>query len=112
MDATANQAKQEAAALRDRRRHDRVGVSWLATLRLASGMFECLIINLSPGGAKIKLSGHVTLLPGEGASLVVGKFGTFRADAVWRRADCVGLSFRDPPETVTAAFGKVLAHVS
>lgn len=111
MDAVPDQAKEEAA-LHNRRRHDRVSVSWLATLRLASGMFECLIINLSPGGAKIKLSGRVALSVGEGASLVVGKFGTFRADAIWRRADCVGLSFRDPPETVTAAFGKVLAQVS
>jgi hypothetical protein len=111
MDAIAEHAKQKAA-LRDRRRHERVGVSWLATLRLPSGVFECLIINLSPGGAKIKLSERVALAPGEGASLVVDKFGTFRADAVWRRANCVGLSFRDPPETVTAAFGKALAPVS
>jgi PilZ domain len=111
MDALPEQAKDDAA-LRDRRRHDRVRVGWLATLRLPSGLFECLIINLSPGGAKIKLSEGVALAPGEAAALVVGKFGTFRADTVWRRADTVGLSFRDPPETVTAAFGEVLASVS
>ena len=110
MDATAATAKPaQTAALSERRRHARVGVSFIATLRLAAGgVAECLVIDLSRGGAKIALGEALTLAPADTVGLVVEKFGTFRAETVWRRGVFVGLRFREPPETIAAAFGNFL----
>jgi len=109
MEATATATPNAAPALHERRQWKRVSVSWLASLRLSGGgVAECLVIDLSAGGAKVALVEPLSLAPPDTVGLVVEKFGTFRAEIVWRRSVFAGLRFRDPPETVQAAFRSFL----
>jgi PilZ domain len=93
----------------DRRRHKRIAIMWMATLKIASGFFECLVIDLSCGGAKLSLPRPLALQPGDAVTLVFDGHGTFRAEAVWLRGSFAGVRFLEPAETVAAAFGDILA---
>jgi len=101
-------AKPAHAAAIERRRHRRVGLSWLATLRFSGGLYDCLVIDLSLGGAKVRLGEDMALAPADLVGLVIDKIGAFRAETVWRRGNFVGLRFQDPPESIAAAFGSLL----
>lgn len=107
--ATPQTAGNPAVLPHERRLHPRIGVMWMATLRSASGLVECIVLDVSCGGAKLALSTPITLRPGAGATLVIEGFGSFRASGVWQRQDYVGIRFLDPPETIARAFPGVLA---
>jgi len=85
----------------ERRRHPRVGVMLMAALRSANGMFDCIVLDISRGGAKLTLGEPHAI--GNAVSLVLGGFGTFRAQPVWQRGDVMGIRFLDPPETIANA---------
>lgn len=108
MEAASITAKPVRAVPVERRRHKRVGLSWLATLRISGGLYDCLVIDLSLGGAKVALGENMALAPADQVTLVIDKIGAFRAEAVWRRGAFAGLRFRDPPETVAATLGSHL----
>lgn len=86
----------------ERRRHARVGVMLMATLRAASGFLDCMVVNLSRGGAKIMLNGPETLE--RAVSLVLESGSLLRAEVVWQRDQVAGLRFLDGPEAVATAF--------
>jgi PilZ domain len=101
----AQAASVERTALEERRQHPRVGVSFLASLRHgAGGATECLVIDLSLGGAKVAFTEPVSLAPGEAVALEIEKFGTFRAETMWRRGVFAGLRFQEPPASIATAF--------
>jgi PilZ domain len=108
--ATAPSAAPAAApAPSERRRFARVSVSFFGTVRLAGGgASECLIIDLSLGGAKVVLSDPLPLAPADALALEIEKFGAFRATAVWRRGVFAGIRFLEAPETLASAFGSFL----
>lgn len=56
----------------------------------------CEIIDLSAGGAKLKISKAGTLT-GE-VTLKIGDLGPYRADVVWSRPPHMGVKFLDSPE--------------
>jgi hypothetical protein len=85
----------------DRRRHARVGVMLMATLRATGGLYDCMVLDISRGGAKLTLGEPHAV--GSAVSLVLGGFGTFRAEPVWQRGEILGLRFLDPPEAIAAA---------
>jgi hypothetical protein len=93
----------------ERRRFERVSVSFFGTVRLAAGgVCECLVIDLSRGGAKIVLGEALPIASADALALEIEKFGVFRAEAVWRRGTFLGIRFCEPPETVGAAFRNFL----
>jgi len=100
-------ATTEAVAA-DRRRHPRVGVMWMSTLQVQRAFYDCIVIDLSRGGAKLVFAEPHDFAPGTSVALVIERFGTFRAETVWRRASLAGIRFLDPPETIAAAFRDVL----
>src|SRR3546814_17154008 len=75
-----------------RRRYLRRSVLWPGTLTCCHRQFDCTILNMSLGGAKIALSdardcaGSVTLLG--------DRFAGLPATVVWRRGRLVGLQFK------------------
>jgi hypothetical protein len=102
-----------AAAPAERRRHERISVSFFGTVRLTAGRSaECLVVDLSAGGAKIMLGEHLAIAPADPVGLEIEKFGAFRAEAVWRRGTFVGLRFSEPPEAVAAAFKNFLPRAN
>jgi len=107
MDATATSSRQHAAAApAERRRHQRVGTMWMATLQSTGALYECMVIDLSRGGAKLMLPHEQPMA--EIRALAVGGFATLRAKLAWQRGAFVGVQFLDPPETVAATFRNML----
>jgi len=90
----------------ERRRARRIGVMWMATLRSSNGFAECVVIDISRGGAKLKLA-SAEPLP-SAVSLVFDAYGCFRAETVWQRADIAGLRFLEAPDEIGAAFAGIL----
>jgi hypothetical protein len=91
----------------DRRRHKRKPVLWSARIEGRGAPSECIILDLSLGGAKIRASGpqvpthqHVTL--------VIDRFGAIRAEVAWSRMGHMGLRFTDSPEHVAHIVGNTL----
>jgi hypothetical protein len=92
----------------ERRRHQRAGVMIMATLRTGRGFIECMVLDLSSGGAKLAFGEEIVLPPGHAVALIIGRIGTFRAQAVWQRTTFTGIRFLDPPETIAQALGDML----
>jgi len=103
MDGTAR-AKTDVTSpsAAERRRHARVGVMLMASLRSTNGIYDCMVLDISRGGAKLTLGEPQTLPPT--VTLVLGGFGTFRAQTVWQHNEIVGIRFDDTPEAIAQAF--------
>lgn len=91
----------------ERRAHPRRPVRHAARIALAahslSGRLEdhgrwqeCLIEDISPGGAKITVQALHEL--GADVHLEIGRFGRFAAQIAWRGEKELGLRFTDGPE--------------
>lgn len=92
----------------DRRRHQQVGVMIMATLRAPRGFFDCMVLDLSSGGAKLAINEPIALPQGDTVALIIARVGTFRAQAVWQRTSFAGIRFLDPPEAIAQALGDIL----
>ncbi|HZT52000.1 MAG TPA: PilZ domain-containing protein [Stellaceae bacterium] len=86
----------------ERRRHARAGVMLMASLRSATGIFDCMVLDISRGGAKLMLTEPHELSPA--VTLVLQGFGSFRAQQVWRHGEVVGIRFVDAPDAIAGAF--------
>jgi hypothetical protein len=73
-----------------------------ATLITAQGSFDCRVLNLSAGGAKLECAQSVA--EGESLTLSVPAIGTFSGTAIWRAEGCFGVRF-DTDATKSAALG-------
>jgi hypothetical protein len=92
----------------ERRRHQRAGVMMMATLRAGRRFFDCMVLDLSSGGAKLAFGEEIVLPLGDPVALIIGQIGTFRAQSVWQRTTFTGIRFLDPPEVVALALGEML----
>jgi len=93
---------------RDRRRSTRVGVMIMATLRATRGFFDCMVLDVSVGGAKLAMGDHVVLTTGLNATLIMTPYGALRAQVVWQRLSIAGIRFLDPPAEVAAMLGDLV----
>ena len=71
---------------------------------------DCVILNLSLGGAMVRFS--ETLADGAAVTLSVSRAGAFRAEAVWQTGKTLGLQFFDAPERVAGVIGDTLADTA
>jgi hypothetical protein len=85
------------------RRFRRKSVILASTLETPRGTVQCVALDLSLGGARIRVQERLD--PLEQVTLVLAKFGRFPAQVVWRNAVEAGLQFCDPPEEVAKRFG-------
>lgn len=94
---------------RERRRHGRAHLLWPARLRCGEAAVECVVLNLSLNGAKLRRLGGPPAggapLAGEGerVGLDLGERGCFPARVVWRREGKVGLQFDQAPSEIARA---------
>ena len=88
---------------KERRRFRRRSVILASILETRQGTVQCVALDLSLGGARIRV--HERLEPLEQVTLVLGKFGRFPGHVVWRIAADAGLQFSDPPEEIAVRFG-------
>jgi len=75
----------------ERRRNTRKRVLLGAVLDTGGRSFECVVVNLSLGGARIHSS--EPFLPGQKVTLELQRFGSFEATVIWQRERSCGLRF-------------------
>jgi hypothetical protein len=92
---------------KEQRRHIRKRVLWAAKLETQDGVFDCIVLNVSRSGAKLRLKSPIA--PQTTAELVLGSFGKLAAEIVWQRSDKMGIRFRTPPEEVATIIGQALS---
>jgi len=76
----------------------RLRANWPAEMRYGGTRIPCHVIDISIGGAKLKVVG---VLPDNSTRvwLVVGAIGPIAAEPVWRKREMLGLRFlQDQPE--------------
>jgi hypothetical protein len=94
-------------AMRDQwkefRRFRRKSVILASTLETPRGTVQCVALDLSLGGARIRVVEK--LEPLEQVTLVLRKFGRFAGQVVWRNSTEAGIQFDGAPEEVAQRFG-------
>jgi hypothetical protein len=95
-----------SASPEDRRIHKRKPVLWAARVETFAGAAECIILDLSLGGAKLR--GQAKVAAKQPVTLVIDRFGALRAEVVWARSGHMGLRFTDEPEQVAHILGSTL----
>ncbi len=98
---------QEDAEL-NRRQYKRTSAILSGTLFHDNRVDDCVIFNLSLGGAMVRFS--ETLADGAAVTLSVSRVGALRAEAVWQTGKTLGLRFFDAPERVAGVIGDALSH--
>lgn len=88
------------------RRFRRKAVILASKLETDRGVLDCVALDLSLGGARLRLDQNVEIL--ERVTLVLAKFGRFPSEIVWRNAREAGLQFREAPEQIARRFGTAI----
>ena len=104
---TAPISEEDAAALR---RSVRKRVLWAAKLARGAKRFDCVVVDLSLGGARIHCSQPVS--KGEMVTLVLDRLGALRAEIVWQEEQSIGLHFVDDAKTIADLIGNRLPLVT
>ena len=82
------------------RRFDRSDLQLQAKLNQGEASHACHIVNISAGGAKLRLAADAPLEDGVEVVLDLDRLGSFPATAVWRTEQQLGIQFRLPPEAM------------
>ena len=108
--ADSTQTEQQAAhdPWQEKRRHRRSAVIWPATVSTPDGERPCTVMNLSLGGARIK----VARLPAADVALNlrIAGVGQFPGRVAWLKGDGAGVEFSIAPEVAVRSIGRALQH--
>lgn len=94
----------------EHRKFPRTNVVWEGKLETCGEVHDCIVLNLSANGAKLKLETPVTGHHWSGV-LTIPKLGSFKAKVVWttpKGSNELGLTFQDPPAAVALALADAL----
>ncbi|HEV2551521.1 MAG TPA: PilZ domain-containing protein [Stellaceae bacterium] len=94
------------AAMRERRRHDRRSLLWTATIEVRGKRFEGTIVDLSPGGARLRFDAALT--QGDELNLILKELDVLGGRVVWQREGEAGIQFMLAPEEITARIERKL----
>jgi hypothetical protein len=86
--------------IEERRRHERKPVLWAATVEIRGKRCEGLIVDLSPGGARLRFDAEAET--GDELLLVLDQFDTFGAKVIWQYDGEAGIHFVAAPADVAA----------
>ena len=89
----------ESADLNERQRHPRTAVFCPGELASAEQAWDCEILDISAGGAKIRLA--TPLDPAAELSLTIGSHGTLPVQVMWQNGQYLGVAFLCDLETST-----------
>ncbi|HXZ00874.1 MAG TPA: PilZ domain-containing protein [Stellaceae bacterium] len=93
--------------LKERRRFERKQLFWAASVEVRGQRFEGMIVDLSPGGARMTFDAPVAA--GDELTLVLKHLDELGAKVVWQREGEAGLQFLLAPEEVAAKLQQTLA---
>lgn len=90
----------------DRRDHPRFTVVWTGRIQMQPKPVECVILNISANGAKLRVFSHVDL-PAD-FTVTVDRFGDFPAQLVWSDGRSAGVQFIGDPKRISEIFATAL----
>lgn len=95
---------QSATQSRDGRRSDRMRTFMAAKVSFSNGQstVDCTIRNISDGGAKLQISGGITL-PGEFDLIIPQRHVNRRVRLCWRNDEFCGVAFLDAGDPMSGA---------
>lgn len=93
-------------SLKERRRFERKSLLWAATVEIRGQRFEGMIVDLSPGGARMTFDASVDA--GDELTLVLKHLDELGAKVVWQREGEAGLQFLLAPDEVAAKLHQAL----
>ncbi len=83
----------------------------LVGARIKGGEFwhDCLLINVSVSGAKLKIDSNSSFSKGENVRLEIGHFGEFGGVIAWQNSQEVGVRFaHNPSELAEVVIGMAM----
>ncbi|MBL8837478.1 MAG: PilZ domain-containing protein [Alphaproteobacteria bacterium] len=92
----------------EKRRHRRSAVIWPAVVTTPDGERKCTVLNLSVGGARIKIDDLARA--DVSVQLRIVGVGRFPSRVAWQRNDSVGLEFSLAPEVAAFAIKHALQN--
>jgi len=98
--------EREAEHMNQRRAHERKNAQWKGSIVLSEGALNCVVNDLSLGGARVGLVGW--LRKKRHVRLDIEKNASFNADVVWHGIGMVGLRFTDDPAYIAGTLGPLL----
>lgn len=96
-------------SIMEQRRYRRCAVLWSACVFSGGRTMDAVVLNLSVGGARIRLPNPAVL--DDRATLSINRFGDFAGRLVWRHETEFGLEFLDPAERILDKFGDTLPRI-
>src|ERR1700691_3402429 len=99
----ANGHAADEAMWDEKRRHKRKPVLWSARVECDTSQAQCIILDLSLGGAKLRVAPQAKAR--ERVTLVIERFGAINAEVAWCRSGQMGLRFTDTPDQVARIIG-------
>jgi hypothetical protein len=82
------------------RRHDRQDLELRARLHQGETSCLCHVVNISAGGARLRLEPAAPRPSHDEVVLEIDRFGSFRAIVVWRAGEQLGIQFEVGAETM------------
>jgi PilZ domain len=84
----------------DQREDRRRQITWSGVLQTARGPCQCLVNDISSGGARLSLGAAVNT--GQHVTLLVTGLGMYRGTVVWAEAGNVGIRFAEDKKASAA----------
>lgn len=103
----ADEADPKPEQRQSMRRHPRSAVFWSGAVQAGRENLDCIVLNMSPGGAKLKL---LTRFVSDGSPVVlhIDRMGGYAAEIIWSEGDTMGLRFLKDPREVAADIEQAL----
>ena len=92
----------------DRRHVYRKAVLWGGRLSCGGESTNCLVMNVSVGGAKLRAERFWNFV--SPVTLEIDRFGSFKSDVAWQDGDLIGVKFQDSPEEIQERLGPALPN--
>ncbi len=92
---------------REQRRYQRSTVVWQGTLEVNGQSIDCVVLNVSANGVKLRLRDESdrALLSG---LITIPRLGEFEAEVVWRQDNSMGLKFARHPDEVRLLIADIM----
>jgi len=91
----------------DRRAFERKNVFWKARLVLPEGAINCVVYDLSMGGARVRLVAQMQKQ--QRVRLDIDKLSPLNAEVMWLGIGMIGIRFTDDPAFIGRTLGPLLA---
>lgn len=93
------------------RRHPRSAVFWSGSVQGGRESVDCIVLNMSPGGAKIRLLKRF-VSDGSPVVLHIDRLGGYAGEIAWSEGNTMGLRFLKNPREIAADIEQVLHRTS